>query len=225
MSSIQESFPSAATFDEVKPEGYIYPASSKYDFRYGSGGNSIWLHMERLAEFARKAPNGVIVEVGVGCCDGSTHAFDLGLQASAVPKENRLHIGIDIHPEANPEWAPTSEWWQYVCASSQEESSVDEVRNRLIFAHSHGDLFYQYPDILYIDTVHEKPFLARELEIWPALCGPKTIYLFHDTWLGGSYNPMTDAIKEFAKEGKVRDTHFYVDLSTDCSGLGALLPR
>lgn len=203
--------------------GYEQPVSARYAFRPAAGGNSIWLLMERLADFA--AGVGVIVEVGIATCSGSTHAFDLGLQASTAPVKR--HIGIDIHDAPDPAWEPPSPWWTYLQGDSREASTVERVLKELTSPTTDG---YPgpvlVPDLIYIDTMHTYEFLSAEMKVWPALGGPSTLWLFHDTWLGGSFNPMTNAITEAVAEGgPLADTHVYVEVTRDMNGLGALIPR
>jgi len=50
---------------------------------------------------------------------------------------------------------------------------------------------------------------------------PDTVWLFHDTWMFGQYNPMTDAIKQFADEHGL----VYEDLSKECNGLGRMASK
>jgi len=210
------------------PGGYVQPVHPDYPFRAGAGGNSTWAHMVRYAELARYCPRGIIVEVGVGCCDGSTHAFDLGLQKHIVPASKRLHIGVDIHEAPDGSWGPKSEWFQYLCSSSQDQETVDKVWDMLPqYPGENGKLARWAPGILYIDTVHTYEFLKRELEIWPQLVGPDTLMLFHDTYQFGPHEPapLTQAIIEaVAPGGILHSTHEYFSISEECSGLGCLRP-
>lgn len=208
------------------PPGYVQPVHPDYPFRQGAGGNSTWAHMVRYAELARYCPRGIIVEVGIGCCDGSTHAFDLGLRKHVVPASERLHIGVDIHEQADGSWGPKSEWFHYIKGSSQLAETVHYVREMLTVIHA-DRVEQRYPGILYIDTVHEYEFLRRELEIWPQLVAPDCLVLFHDTYQYGPHEPapLTQAIIEAVAQGGIlHETHRYYSISEECSGLGALVP-
>ena len=69
--------------------------------------------------------------------------------------------------------------------------------------------------------MHNYPILKQELEVWKELAHDKTLWLFHDTWMQGRYNHMTDAAKEFV----LIDTRWeYKDITQNNNGLGALVP-
>ncbi len=215
-----------APLPQQMPQGYVQPSQIRYPFRPNCGGNSIWDHMERLADFARLC-DGVIVEVGSGCGDGSTHAFDLGLAANDRPYSH-YHISVCIHPVAG-DWEPTAPYWEMVVGDSREQSTVDAVRNELHWVAtgpSARDFPYgidHTPHIIYIDTEHTYATLKRELEIWPDLGDENTLYLFHDTVC---YPEMAKAIEEsVAVGGRFHDTHDYRILWHTCCGLGALVPK
>jgi hypothetical protein len=200
---------------------YVQPQSERYTFRPGCGGGNIWAHLERLADIAARAST--IVEIGIATCTGSTHAFDEGLKVSPAPYKR--HIGVDIHPVANPAWAPKAEWWSYVKGDSREAATVARVQALLTLPATDGyPGDFLAPDIIYIDTVHEYEFLAAELGNWEPLASDATLWLFHDTYLNGPEHRhhLTDAIEEFA--AKHADRWRYVSLSEKCSGIGALVP-
>src|SRR5882724_3316188 len=206
------------------PPGYIAPPTNRYPFKEGAGGNSIWLHMERLADFASRAK--VIVELGTGTCCGSTHAFDLGLKVSNAPDSAKGHFAVDIYDELNGEFRPKAPYFHYTQGDSRAVSTLEDVQEAMArhFRIGAGEMFPPV-DILYIDTIHEYEFLKAELETWQYLIDPQTLCLFHDTYLGGSYNKMTEAIKEMvAENGPLADTHRYMEISTHCNGLSALRP-
>ncbi len=191
------------------PAGYIQPPTDRYPFRPGCGGNSIWSHIERLADFAAMS-NGVIVEVGSGCGDGSTHAFELGLRVN--PAKYTRHISVNLHPVGGG-WEP-QENWKFIQGDSRECPTVEGVRLSLL-----GYI----PGIIYIDTEHSYDCLRRELEIWPDLGDEKTLYLFHDVQ---GFSCLMDAINEtIAPGGRFHDTHDFLLIDPDCSGLGALVPK
>lgn len=204
------------------PQGYVQPTSKRWTFRPGAGGNGIWEHMGRLADLAAKAA--VIVEVGVACCTGSTHAFDVGLRSRK--SGGVLHIGVDLFDALDQDWEPKYRWFRYVQGDSTSPETVAKVEELLRVPATDG-----YPDelrqvdILYIDTLHTYDQLKAELAVWLPLIGPKTLCLFHDTHMGGSYNPMTNAILEMVEEGgPLAETHRYVQIAENCNGLGALKP-
>lgn len=206
------------------PPGYIAPSNARYPFKEGAGGNSIWLHMERLADFAARAK--VIVELGTGTCCGSTHAFDLGLKVSNYPDKDKGHFAVDIYDYLNGEFMPKADYFHYTQGDSRAAVTMDEVLEEM---KEHFGVTYTVDlppvDILYIDTIHEYEFLKKELANWLEIIGPNTLCLFHDTYLGGSYNPMTDAIKEMvAEDGPLFLTHRFQEISQHCNGLSALRP-
>ncbi|NBW20399.1 MAG: hypothetical protein EBR82_71770, partial [Caulobacteraceae bacterium] len=142
------------------PQGYVQPKSNKYAFRDYCGGNSIWDHMVRLADLAAEC-NGVIVEVGSGCGDGSTHAFDLGLAEN--PNEFKRHISVNLHPVGGG-WEPERSYWSFVQGDSREDDTV--MRADLKIAECE-QTYAKGIGIIYIDTEHSYECLKRELEIWP----------------------------------------------------------
>lgn len=64
--------------------------------------------------------------------------------------------------------------------------------------------------------------MKSELNLWKDLAKDTTIWLFHDTWMDGTYNHMTDAIIQFSESNPQWK---YIDLSKENNGLGALFPR
>ncbi|MFA6992853.1 MAG: class I SAM-dependent methyltransferase, partial [Candidatus Gracilibacteria bacterium] len=117
-------------------------------------------------------------------------------------------------------------WQHYLLGDSREQSTVDKCRKILCEIHQSAESFpYPYEkkaDLIFIDTVHEYDFLKIELNIWKQLAHEKTVWLFHDTWMFGFYNHMTDAIKEFAEESGIWE---YVDITQEAHGLGMLKPK
>lgn len=212
------------------PPGYIAPPTNRYPFKEGAGGNSIWLHMERLADFASRAK--VIVELGTGTCCGSTHAFDLGLKVSNAPDSAKGHFAVDIYDELNGEFAPKAPYFHYTKGDSRAPETMQAVLDSM---QEHfgvtSDAYLPEVDILYIDTIHEYEFLKAEMALWQYVVTKNTLCLFHDTYLGGSYNPMTEAIKEMVAEKndfgaprRLFSSHRYMEISTHCNGLSALRP-
>jgi hypothetical protein len=222
------------------PHAYRPPDCKKWKFKAGAGGNSIWEHLPRLAEFASRA--GVIVEIGIASMTGSTHAFDLGLQASDAAPGRKFHIGVDLHESVAGPWVPQSPFWQFISGSSKDPATVEKVKHALSMDNGSGEVVPLSIDILYIDTVHEYEFLKEELANWLPVIGPNTLVLFHDTHRGGRYDRMTDAIMEMVEApvyeydaddkyvgettgGHLYYTHQYLQYSTTCEGLGGLAPK
>jgi hypothetical protein len=173
-----------------------------------------------LYELARRATH--VLEIGCGNLNGSSQAF---LQGLAEYRSHPLHdprfVSVDLHDPAGfpldgswyagyPALARCG-FWDYVRGDSREPETVRQAQRSL----------GAKPDVVYIDTEHTYEQMAAELDLWMPLVGtPGTLWLFHDTWMSGEYNTMTDAIKE-----RCPDTHAYADLRVDSNGLGALVPK
>lgn len=168
------------------------------------------VHMPFLEECASKA--GVIVEIGVGHGNGSTRAFARGLERSEVP--DKLHIGVDIDPE-RPQIKPTYDFWHEVHEASEDPASVQMAR---YYLQSERRYAHRKADIIFIDTVHTYEQMALELPLWERIAGPNTLWIFHDTWMFGVYNHMTEAIKEFAAANGWQ----FEDYSRESHGLGLM---
>lgn len=165
-------------------------------------------HMNKLSWYSTQ--NDFIVEIGPEFGNGSTRAFQTGFALNS--SDNKIWITVDIICNIYPECVPIVPFWHFVLGDSREQSTVNKVRELC------GNRF---PDVIFIDTIHNYEFLKVELEVWKELAGPKTVWLFHDTWMMKKYNHMTDAIKEFALAYPQWE---YKDLSKKCNGLGALVP-
>jgi hypothetical protein len=167
--------------------------------------SDIAYHMPFLEECASRA--GVIVEIGVGHGNGSTRAFGRGLSRS--DKQHKMHVLVDTDPE-RPQEKPPYDYWKVVTGASESEETMDAV-DTLIQNH--------YADIIFIDTVHTYEQMKPEMCLWTELqwSGTRTLWLYHDTWMFGVYNHMTEAIKEFAVDGWE-----YVDHSKLAHGMGVL---
>jgi cephalosporin hydroxylase len=160
--------------------------------------------MPHLTEAARLS-NGFVLEIGAGVGDGSIAAFANGLEQRGG--DDRLHISVDIKDRLRDK--PEVPYWYYIIGDSREPETAEMVKTV-----AGGRI----PGVLFIDTDHYYEHMARELEVWKVLAGEETVWLFHDTWIWGIYNHMTEAIKEFAvKEGWVYD-----DWSTEIHGLGRM---
>ena len=166
-------------------------------------------HMPFLETMA--AHSGVVLEIGCGHGNGSTRAFTRGLRRSA----HRLHhVIVDIDPE-RPEEMPLNDL--YAVTKVTGDSRDPRVANTA--ARALADF---YPDIIFIDTVHTYEQLAAELEVWRPLACKDTLWVFHDTWMFGSYNTMTNAIKEFCE--RYPEWHF-IDHTRQSHGLGLMCGR
>jgi cephalosporin hydroxylase len=165
-------------------------------------------HMAMLEEFASKA--GFILEIGCGAGNGSCRAFRRGLAGSPISPELKLHISIDINTEHPAYDRPTEPYWFKVDGDSRNYATFEKVLDIL------NSSVPLTPDIIFIDTDHTYEQMKAELELWDRIATSHTIWLFHDTFMGGPYNHMTDAIKEYAAaHGLV-----YKDLATHSHGLG-----
>jgi len=164
----------------------------------------ILLHMPTITKLV--ANKKVILEIAPDFGNGSTKAILKGISPDA------LWVSVDITDHINLECRPQVPNWKMVEGDSRHHSTVNKVKEIL------GD---KKADFIFIDTIHEKAFLVDELKVWVELADENTLWTFHDTWMLGKYNTMTDAVKEFAVEHPEWN---YVDLSEECNGLGALVP-
>ncbi len=158
--------------------------------------------MPYLEEVASKAHT--ILEIGVGKGTGSTLAFMRGL-IRGISSEP-LFISVD-HQDYM-QFKPTVSWWHLVIGDSRSTFTADAVEHILT----------DRPDIIFIDTDHTPEQIKMELEVWRPLAKLTTVWLFHDTYMMGKYNPMTDAIKEFAAKNGWQ----YEDVFTEAHGLGRM---
>jgi len=166
--------------------------------------SDIAYHMPFMEDAASKAA--IIMERGVGRGAGSTRAFARGLKRSAA--EVKMHIGVDIRPEGVEE-VPDS-YWYFVCGPSEAPSTAIKVAE-LIPEHD--------ADIIFIDTIHIYEHMELELPIWERFAGYRTLWIFHDTWMFGIYNHMTEAIKDFCN---LHPEWEFVDHSREAHGLGLM---
>jgi len=149
-----------------------------------------------------------IVEIGVGHGNGSTRAFMRALDTAGYPNSPH-HIMVDADMEKALQFANKSHRTYGVCGDSRSAETVKAALNR----------FAPPASLIYIDTEHTYPHMKAELEVWGEVAGPDTLWLFHDTHMWGSYNPMTDAIKEYADQS---NQLVYDDITTESHGLGAM---
>jgi len=148
-----------------------------------------------------------VLELGVGNGNGSTRAFLRGLKRSAAT--GKLFISVD-NDTTRPQERPDVEYWYPVYGDSRDQDTLLKV-----------DLISMSrpPDVLYIDTEHTYEQMQRELEVWSPLAAFNTLWMFHDVHMLGTYNHMTDAIKEFAERtGK----WVYQTMDEDSHGLGLM---
>jgi cephalosporin hydroxylase len=146
----------------------------------------------------------VIIEIGCGHGNGSTRALARGIARS--PATSKLFLSVDIDP-ARPEEAPDLPYWYGVYGPSEDPDTADMA-----------DYFLRgrYASLIYIDTDHTYQQLKAEHEVWGRFADDRTTWLYHDTWMYGSYNPMTDAAKQFAKHYGL----LYEDVTKLSHGLG-----
>jgi len=151
-----------------------------------------------------------ILEIGCAFGDGSTTVFKKLMEENR--RKNKLYISVDLEDVIIPEYRPVGSWWHLVLGDSRKLETLQKVqdiaKNKLA-------------DVIFIDTEHNYNIMEKELEVWKNISHDKTIWMFHDTWMSGKYNPMTDAIKKFVE----RNPRWrYEDLSEENNGLGALIP-
>lgn len=170
-------------------------------------------HMGRICDYVSAGFLSVL-EIGVENGTGTTQAIRSGFEAGIETPGKRLWVSVDVVRQV-PEWiAPRFPWWHFVVGDSRNHSTAETVRGLM-------DGIGGF-DLILIDTIHTADFMARELEVWSPLAATDCLWLFHDTWMNGVYNPMTDAIKAFAeKSGR----WMYYDESKACHGLGSLIPK
>lgn len=162
--------------------------------------------MPYLEEVASKSA--IIIEIGVGKGTGSTLAFDRGLSRSQR-NPPVLHVSVDHQDYMDVK--PSSTRWHFVLGDSRSPETYGKVDAILKGG--------RYPvDLVYIDTDHTPIQIKPELLLWQNIVEPSTVWLFHDTYMMGEYNPMTDAIKEFAAKNGWQ----YEDVFTEAHGLGRM---
>jgi cephalosporin hydroxylase len=165
-------------------------------------------YMPILKQMAKDCRGGFVLELGIGQADGSTKAFMEGLE-ERESLQYPLMISVDFQVDFELfklSWIP---YWFFVEGDTRKRETVEEVEQLSA---------QRRPDIIFIDTEHSYEHIAEELETWKSLADDHTVWLFHDTYMFGNYNKMTDAIKEFA----LREGWEYVDLDTGAHGLGMM---
>ena len=173
------------------------------------------IEMVPLLPIIQKYGENAVIAIDIGVCKatGSTRYILKGMEKN--PAKDKIFIGIDI-TDQREDWfdVDIKSWQHYLLGDSREQSTVEKVEEII------GQ--YALSDLIFIDTVHEYEFIKKELNLWKQLAHKKTIWLFHDTWMFGTYNHMTDAIKEFAEESGIWE---YVDITQEAHGLGMLKPK
>ncbi len=159
--------------------------------------------MPILEEYASKCE--IILELGCGHGNGSTRAFAAGLRRSCNLSAHL--VSVDIDP-SRPDELPNCPIYTRVVGDSADTKVM------LMVSH----LVSRKPDLIYVDTDHTYEQMKSELEVWWPMSYQSTTWLFHDTWMFGEYNHMTDAIKEFA----ARDGWVYTDITKESHGLGRM---
>jgi cephalosporin hydroxylase len=163
-----------------------------------------------IEQYAEKAT--IAIDIGTCKGTGSTRYIRKGMEKN--PAKNKVFISIDIKDERQTFYDFEQHPWEhYILGDSREQSTVEKVKKII------GD---RPADLIMIDTIHEYDFLKQELKMWQEFADKNTVWLFHDTWMFGAYNHMTDAIKEFAAESGIWE---YVDITQETHGLGMLRPK
>lgn len=166
-------------------------------------------HMPYLESVASRCS--IIIEIGCGHGNGSTRAFERGLLRTTHSAGARLFVSVDNNPD-KPDVKPSIPCWEKVTADSRSSLAKADVWDLLCGSSIEVDL-------IYIDTDHTYFQLAAELINYFPMAGPSTIWLFHDTWMSGVYNPMTDAILDFCK---LYPEWEYVEITRESHGLGMM---
>jgi len=157
---------------------------------------------------AAAALSAFVIELGCGDGNGSLRALTAGLRRS--PLAFPLYISVDLRPDRPCVDVPTEHWWNVIHGDSADPAVVNQAKAIA------GD---RKADLIFIDTAHTIQQMRLELELWSHFAHRGTTWLFHDTWMGGGYNRMTDAIKEFAAANNWK----YKDLSKASAGLGRMV--
>lgn len=174
--------------------------------------SNIAAHMGTLEEYASKCT--ALIELGSEFGTGSTTAFARGVARNPGCK---LWITVDLKNQIREDCTPTNAEWSFFAGDSRDPKLPQDCLQALRKVMPIG-----YFDLIFIDTDHNYEQLKAEIENWHLVMSLQSTWLFHDTWMNGSYNHMTDAAKEFAADNNA--LWKYVDLSKENNGLGALIP-
>lgn len=169
--------------------------------------SNIVMHIPMLRYLASRAR--FIIELGLETGEGSTLAFAEGF---SINKDGLGWVGVDrdtsqlrIRPDIiEPRFSLV-----------QGDTTDNSVMN-IVWEDVMKPKEVRIADLIFIDTHHTVEQMTKELEIWPDLSSRDTTWVFHDTWMEGHYNTMTDVIKAFARERGLR----YLDYSRENNGLG-----
>lgn len=167
--------------------------------------------MPIMEEYASKSA--YVLEIGCGTGDGSTTSFTQGLEKRGG--DDRLYISVDNNYDPNSvfqlfsQFRPNVPYWHFVSGDSTKPETREAVEQIA------GE---RKPDIIFIDTIHDYEHMSRELAVWGSYAHDGTIWLFHDTYMFGVYNHMTEAIKGFAQANGWE----YWDISTEMHGFGGM---
>jgi len=146
----------------------------------------------------------VLIEIGCGLGNGSMRAFARGMARSAAP--DKLYISVDIDTD-KPMEKPDLPYWHIVYGPSEEESAAIAVEPLMAGRKA---------DIIFIDSIHTYEHMKLEHQWFSRFADENTTWIYHDTWIWGPYNPMTDAAKQYAEANGL----IYEDVTVLSHGLG-----
>ncbi len=159
-----------------------------------------------------------IIELGCGDGHGSLRAMARGLRRSTA--KNKLYISVDIRPDRPKFSVPDEDWWFKVTGDSKNYQTLkqvwEQVAHRKLVAVEGDDI--RQADIIFVDSWHSYEQVKGEIDLWKIFAGPRTTWYFHDIWMFGKRQDLTDAILEFAAE----DGWKYDDIPNMGHGLGRL---
>jgi cephalosporin hydroxylase len=164
-------------------------------------------HMELLYDTVRRMPRpGALLEIGVEYATGSTWAFRAALEKRCIQED--VWVAVDMKDQRKPWCIPMHPGYKFVLGRSEAPETISQVSQ-----------IAQRFDIIFVDTHHTPEQVTLELDAYWPLQDRNTTWLFHDTYMNGVYNPMTDAIKDWCKSHDRQ----YADISTKCHGIGRIL--
>ena len=148
---------------------------------------------------------GFVLELGSGKGTGSTVAIQRGL----IDHPNPLHISVDLTDRM--EWKPDAPWWHLILGDTREQATLEQVE---------AISGVRSASVIFIDTVHTYDQVQRELDLWSALVGSDTIWLFHDTNMHGQGD--AQGLVRAIQEHTGRTGWVYDDFRTEPHGLGRM---
>jgi Methyltransferase domain len=178
------------------------------DYENKEDQTDIALHMPLLTDLARNAT--CVLELGCGHGNGSTRALARGLER--MPPSEYLYVSVD-QDYSRPQIRPDLANWRTVTGDTTAQSTVRRVNTVL---DNFGPPGAEGFDLIFVDTDHSKAQLERELELWSEVASNWATWIFHDTWMFGFYNPMTEAITEFCA---IHPQWRYRELTKESHGL------